>query len=708
MKGSPHLHNHLETWRILSFMVVVGLVFVVFIIRLFIFQVVEGPEWVAQAVEQSTDPINLPALRGIIYDRNGVVLARNIASYNVVVTAADLPDDSGAVQEIFRELSILIGMPVNRSELSLANPYVPCISDHGIAQIVEYGETSEPFKPVKIKCDIDEKVARVLQEKAVDWPGISVEIQPIRDYPTGSLSAAMIGFLGPVPASQEEEYKDKGLEPNRDKVGYAGIEYQFQDLLAGKNGNRTVQVDVGGKVLETIGEVTPPQPGFNLRLTIDARLQQASTAIFEREINEWNAYFGRIVYSSGVIIALNPQTGEILSMVSYPTYENNRMARFIPAYYYDQLVKDPTNPLLNHAVGDRLPVGSVFKLVTAVGALNERVVSPDQIIEAPPKLVITEKYFANDPGRTRDLVDWNEAGFGELDFIHGLAYSSNVYFYKLGGGYQDEVPEGLGICRLGAYARVLGYGDSPGLGLPDEQSGLIPSPEWKRINRSESWSSGDTYIASVGQGYVLSTPIQVLVSAAIIANDGKYAQPTLVREILDGEGNIVEYKDQAGNQLSPFLPRQKWDITTQPLIQEFNETTSRGCEPIEGRYKTVEPWVLQKVREGMRMAVSEGTLAREVIGFQKLEQRFRVLAAGKTGTAEYCDKYALAQNRCKYGEWPSHAWTVAYAPYENPEIAVVAFVYNGGEGAVVAGPMVRQVIQAYFEFKAMDNVQQAP
>ena len=152
------------------------------------------------------------------------------------------------------------------------------------------------------------------------------------------------------------------------------------------------------------------------------------------------------------------------------------MSRFIPAYYYDQLIKDPTNPLLNHAVGDVLPVGSVFKLVTGTGALNEGVVTPDQMIETPPKLEVTEKYYANDPGKSREFVDWNKAGFGHLDFVHGLANSSNVYFYKLGGGYKDEVPVGLGICRLKTYAEALGYGDAPGLGLPDEQNGLLPDP----------------------------------------------------------------------------------------------------------------------------------------------------------------------------------------------------------------------------------------
>ncbi len=663
----------------------------IFIARMFFLQVMQEDSWAAEAIENSTKEFNIPAMRGIILDRNDVIIARNVASYNVVLTFADLPDDEGAIQEIFRDLSTLIGLPVNRSELSLENPYVPCISDHGIAQIAEYGESATPYEPVKIICDIDEELAMVLQEKSIDWPGVGIEIQPLREYPTSSLTSSVVGFLGPIPASQEDYYVERGFVPARDKVGYAGLELEYQDLLAGKNGREVVQVDVGGQVFGDLEPPVAPDSGMSIRLTLDTRLQQAVETILVTEMDDWNQYFGEIRYSSGVVIAINPATGEILSMVSYPNYENSRMSRFIPAYYYDQLIRDPSNPLLNHAVGDVLPAGSVFKLVTGVGALNEGVVTPDQIIATPPKLVITEKYYANDPGNAREFVDWNEAGFGHLDFVHGMANSSNVYFYKLGGGYQNEVPGGgLGICRLGTYAQALGYGDAPGLGLPEEQDGLIPDPTWKRINQAESWSSGDTYIASVGQGYVLATPIQVLLSAAIVANDGKYMQPTLVREILDSEGNVVE----------PFEPKMKWDLTVDPVIQEYGETTIRGCEPIVGSTKTVAPWVIETVQQGMRMAVTIGTLKDRFEGAT-------ISAAGKTGTAEYCDQYAQAKNLCIPGNWPTHAWTVGYAPFENPEIAVVAFVYNGGEGSSVAGPIVRRVLEAYFELKTIDTAAQA-
>ena len=712
MNSQPTIRNEITPWRIWVFLAALFLVFGVFIARLFILQVVQTESWTAKANENSTVEINLPALRGIIYDRNEVLLAQNVASYNVMVTAAKLPDDEGDIQEVYRQLSTLIGVPVNQSEISLENPYVPCISDHGIAQIAEYGRSSTPFQPVKVKCDVDRRVAMILMEHSTDWPGVGIEIQPIREYPTGSLTASMVGFLGPVPAALEEEYVLKGLVPNRDKVGYAGLELEYQDLLAGVNGRRVVEIDVAGQEMRDVQPPLSSSPGYSLRLTIDSRLQQAAEEILRTEMKSWNDYFGDLRYTSGVVVAANPMTGEILAMVSYPTYENNRMARFIPAYYYNQLINDPSNPLLNHAVGDVLPAGSVFKLSTGVGALNEGVVTPDQIIATPPKLEVTEKYYANDPGRAREFVDWNKAGFGHLDFVHGLANSSNVYFYKLGGGYKDEVPNGgLGICRLGTYAAALGYGEKAGIGLPDEENGLIPDPTWKRINQAESWSSGDTYISSVGQGYVLSTPVQVLYSAMVVANNGKFIQPALLKDVLDTEGNIVEmWRDPQGNmvtepitdsvQVSPFLPRIKWDLTRDPLIQEYGATTIRGCEPILGKKKTVAPWVFQTIQTGMRMAVTEGTL-------KKIFDGATIVAAGKTGTAEYCDKYANANNRCIPGNWPSHAWTVGYAPFENPEIAVVAFVYNGNEGSSVAGPIVRRVMEAYFELKNIDNATRA-
>jgi penicillin-binding protein 2 len=699
MKSSAALKNMVATWRIIIFGIILIAIFLIYVGRLYNLQVLQYSNWMAKANENRTHEINLPAIRGMIYDRNGYVLARNIPSYNVVITPAFLPDDEGEVQSIYRAISTLTGIPVNRGELSTENPYVPCISDHGITQIVTYGETTAPYEPVKIACDVKQQVALAIQENETNWPGVGIDVVPIRDYPTGSLTASLIGFLGPIPAIEEDYYRSLGFVPNRDKVGYAGVELYFQNLLAGVNGHRVVEWDIAGQILDDMVPPVSSTPGSSIVLTIDTRFQQAVQSILINEINDWNRSFGEERMTSGAVIAINPRTGEILAMVNYPTYENNRMARVIPAYYYEQLISDKRNPLLNLAVGAELPAGSVFKLVTATGGLNEGVVTPEEIIKTPGKITVTERYYANDPGKPRDFIDWiyktRPEGFGQLDFIHAIANSSNVYFYKVGGGYQDEVNPGLGICRLGTYARALGYGTlddgyaglpsgykTPEIELPDVASGLIPDPQWKRINQGESWSTGDTYIVSVGQGYDLATPLQVLLSAATVANNGKLMAPTLLYEVLDSEGNVIQ----------PFMPHLRWDLTVDPVIQVFEDNTIRGCQPT-GEMKTVQPWVFDEIRTGMRLAVTEGTLASEF-------KNVSIAAAGKTGTAEYCDEFAKAKNLCEPGNWPSHAWTVAFAPYENPEIAVVAFVYNGLEGSTVAGPIVRRVLEAYFELKS--------
>jgi penicillin-binding protein 2 len=729
--------------------VVVGLV----ISRLVNLQVIAPQSWVNQAVDNYTNQISEPAARGIIYDRNGYILARNVASYNVVITPADLPDDDADIQRIYREVSELTGVPaggpVTDETLANAKLFSACVPGPSIADMVALGDSLAPYTPVKISCNVSEELARVLKEKSVDWPGVSVEIEPVRDYPTGDLTAAVVGFLGPIPAASEPEFKTRGFDPNRDKIGYAGVETSMDEVLLGENGKRVVQVDVAGQELRNLEAPVAPVAGDNVVLTIDTRLQKAAETALTDEINYWNNYFSRLKdISSGVVIAMNPKTGEILAMVSWPSFENNRMARFIPGYYYNQIIKDPRTPLVNNAISAQLPPGSVFKLSTATGAYNEGVIGPDMIVDTPGKLVLCEKFRPTDDCTTansRDFVDWiydrngviNPAGFGKLDFFHCIAYSSNVCFYKLGGGFQNEIKEGLGILRLQQYAQALGYNEKSGIELPGEAKGLIPDPQWKRITTGENWSTGDTYIASVGQGYVTVTPLQVLMSGATIANRGKLMQPTIIREIQDSEGRVIpmwfdpndfkiyeekKTEDSRGQvtktwvdisdpkrvltsppegsyQISPFTPNMKWDITKDPKIQVF-DCSAGYCDPTD-EMKVVKPETIDAVRTGTRLAVTESPLGTLNRVFNELHP-ISIAVAGKTGTAEYCDDVASKANRCQFGAWPTHAWTLAYAPYDDPEIIILAFAYNGGEGGSVAAPIVARVMQAYFELKSID------
>lgn len=731
--------------RFLVVVAIMLLVLVGLLGQLLSLQVFGSKEWTALAVENYTRNISTAAPRGIIYDRNGFILARNVASYNVTITPASLPDDDADIQRIYRAVSDLTGIPVNSGTVEEAKNFAPCVEGPGIAQLVALGDSLAPYSPVEIKCNVPEESARLVQEHTSEWPGVAVQVNPIRDYPTGSLTAALIGYLGPIPASLEQFYLERNYVANRDKVGYAGIELSMQDLLTGRNGTRVVQVDVAGQELRNLEPPIAPVPGYNVTLTIDTRLQQAAEASLRREMDYWNRYFygntGQQRVSSGVAIAMNPKTGEILAMVSWPTYENNRMARLIPSYYYDQLSQDPRHPLLNNTIQSEYPPGSTFKLAAANGAMNEGVVSgPNQVIFAPGELQICEQFTPNEPcgpGNTRPFVDWifeqRPSGFGAIDFLHCIAFSSNVCFYKLGGGYQNEIPNGgLGIFRLGEYARALGYGARSGIELPGEAKGLIPNPQWKRINQGENWSTGDTYIATVGQGYVLATPLQVLMSGETMANSGKLMQPTIIKQVTDSEGKVQtvwfnpadfslwvpnENSDSAQGswlnlsdgssaaqppagsyQISPFVPNLKWDITKDPRIAEFT-CQSGNCLPT-GQSKTESPIAVDAVRQGMRLAVTDpqGTLH----GVFMEDYPLPIAVAGKTGTAEYCDDVALKANRCQFGEWPTHGWTISFAPYEDPEIAILAFEYNAGEGATVAAPVVARIMQAYFELKAID------
>ena len=694
MQNTPSAQNTVQPGRIRTFLFVLAFVFLIFVIQLFRLQILDGADYVTAMEDQRTEILNVPTARGNIYDRNGVELAGNVPSYDIVILPADLPDDDGEIQEIFRALSALTGVPINLGEITPENPYNPCISEHGINQIaLDYGATTSPFRAVPIQCDVSEEVAMVVQERGVDWPGVEIQVNSIRDYPTGRVTAALVGFLGPIPAVLEDFYTEQGFIARRDKVGYSGVELFFQEELGGVNGEREVEVDVAGQVLRDIKPPIPPKPGYNIHLTIDTRFQDVATAIVEQELNFWNNFLGRTLSNNAVVIAMNPQTGEILAMVTIPTYENNRFARIIPGYYYQQLAEDPLRPLFNHAISAEHPPGSVFKIATALGALNEGVVTEDQIIDTPGLITILEKTTPADPGRPRNFVDWiyeggeNPGGFGTLDFRNGLANSSNVYFYKLAGGYRDEVPDGgLGVCRLKTYAEALGYGAASGIELVGEETGLLPDPRWKRINRGEIWTIGDMYNAGVGQGYVLATPLQVLLSAATIANDGVLMQPTLLREITDDENTVIQL----------FEPKVVHDITVTPVIKEYIQYVSGSGQCQEtGVTKTVQPWVIEAIQNGMRRAVTHGTLVDQFEGFE-------IAAAGKTGTAEYCDNFAQEKNLCIPGNWPTHAWTLAYAPFDNPEIVVVAFVYNGGEGASVAGPIAQRVLDAYFQLKSAD------
>lgn len=695
----------LDPLRFLPFYALIFIAASAMVARLVYLQLILGDDYDAQARENRESRINIPTARGIITDRNGVLLARNVPSYNITITPAYLPEAENAYRPIYQEISRLTGVPVDTPPLDAeevcgVGDAPPC----GIANLVLANE-GFPYVPIRVAQDVPQEVAFIIRERLRTLPGVGVEVLPLREYPTGALTAHVVGYMGPITELVQDYYESLGFDTSRDKIGISGIEWWMQDVLAGKNGYKYIEEDAAGLELRTIGEVVNPIPGYNTQLTIDVRLQQAAEAALTRAMNNLNLRANSTVTQNGVVIAMNPRTGEILAMVSWPTYDNRRFARFLPFGYFNQLNTDPARPLFNQAISSQHSPGSVFKLIPAAGALQEGVVDARRELFDPGQIVIENRYFPNNPGEARTVVCWKREGHGDIDMVNAIAQSCSVYFYKIGGGYAPDKIDGIDIEGIYDYANYFGYNRTTGIELPGEYWGLIPTRDYKRINIGENWSTGDTYIASIGQGYVLSTPIQVLDSVTPFLNNGWLIKPTLIKEVTDGEGNVVNvWQDADGGsfytsdpppdtyQLSPFAVKYRDGLPDTPEL-----------DPVP-----VSQANLDIVRRGMEEVYISGTAyIAELLPLtmnldEEGEQVQAISTGGKSGTAEYCDNIAQRKQICRFGAWPRHAWFLGYAPADKPEVAVVAFVYNGGEGSLTAGPIVQQVLQAYFDLKSVD------
>ncbi|HSD83942.1 MAG TPA: penicillin-binding transpeptidase domain-containing protein, partial [Anaerolineae bacterium] len=354
--------------------------------------------------------------------------------------------------------------------------------------------------------------------------------------------------------------------------------------------------------------------------------------------------------------------GEILSLVSLPTYDNNLFSKsVIKQEELDAISNDPYLPQLNHAFQSAFAPGSVFKIVPAAAALQEGVITPRTIIFDPGVLVLPNENFPDNPNLAQKFYGWNRLGFGDQNVIDALAHSTNVFFYKIGGGYHVEGEpsfEGLRIDRLAPYSRDFGFGQTTGIDLVSEAAGIVPDPVWKRKYYAENWTTGDTYNFSIGQGFLTATPLQVLAAYAAIANNGTLMQPHVVSQIIDANGSVVQRFTPKAVRTLPISP-ENLDVVRQGLDAVVNSETGTG-----------------------KKALVEG-----------------VHIAGKTGTAEYCDAMSQENGDCYSGHLPTHAWFAAYAPAEDPEIAVVVFIYNGGEGSERAAPVAQRILKYYFEQK---------
>lgn len=589
--------------------------------------------------------IQTDALRGIIYDRTGRILVRNIPSFNVSIVPADLDEDDE--DRVLNQLSAVLSVPLETviennstdvvgrlpSDLDRAVP-IPKRKP-GLRELVANGRR-DPFTPVLIKTNVPRDIAFYLEERHLDFPGIQVGLEPVREYVEGPLLAHILGYEGHIPREAFADYQRQAYA-STDQVGLAGLEYTFEGDLRGRKGRRYIEVDVAGREVKRLGDEAPV-PGNNLVLTIDTEFQRTVQTLLQRAMRGVRS-------KQGVAIVMDPRNGEILALVSLPTYDNNLFATGISVDDYTNLAQDPLHPLMNNAITGQFPPGSTFKLIPASAALQEKIIDPNTRITTPGVIWVPNKYFPDDPALAQPFYDWYKPGFGALAIREGLTVSSDVFFYKLAGGYTD-FETGLGPERLSAYARMFGLGELTGIDLTGEAKGLVPDQTWKRKNIGDIWTTGDTYNMAIGQGYLLATPLQVANYTAIVANGGTLYKPQLVHAVTDADGRIV-----------------------------------RMIEPQVIRQVPIDPQHFAVVREGMRSAVTRGTAARANL--------VDVTVAAKTGTAEF---YGPKVN----GHLPTHAWFTAFAPYENPQVVVTVFIAGGGEGSEVAAPVVADILRTYF------------
>ncbi|MCB0154967.1 MAG: penicillin-binding protein 2, partial [Anaerolineae bacterium] len=641
--------------------------------QLWYLQVVQRETYQDLADANRLRVVQVPSARGVIYDRTGELLVRNRPVYNVVIIPAFLPDDATAETRIFARLSQLLSLPITTQLEPTAghnNGYFQAITHHqynrqlsrqivnprsrqfvnaplGIRDAVNQNRATAPFLPITIATDVDPITVSMIEEQRLDLPGVLIDIAPSRDYLHSELTSHILGYVGSIPAEQFDGYADEGYDLT-DIVGLAGLEVEYESWLRGVKGLESIEVDVTGQKIKTVSQNIEARPGHNLRLTLDVGLQAATAQALQEQMDEVGS-------NQGVAIAMNPQNGEILAMVSLPSFDNNLFSQGISTRELSLLSEDRWTPLVNHATAGLYPPGSIFKIIPASGALQERVVSPETTFIDEGVLYLPNQFEPDNLDLAQPFFGWLRTGLGEVNVVSALAMSSNIYFYYVGGGYPPSQFEGLGLERLGRYAEMYGLGEPTGIDLPGELGGLVPNEKWKRLNYSEIWLTGDTYNMSVGQGFVLVTPLQMLNAYAAIANGGTLYRPHLVKEVLDADDNLVK-------EIEPeVIGRLDLDPANQVLI-----------------------------REGLSGVINwENGTAHDTFDVPGID------ASGKTGTAEFCERYP----QCLDGDGrvkTSHAWFVAYAPTPNPEIVTIVFVYGGDEGSQTSVPVASKILRHYF------------
>jgi penicillin-binding protein 2 len=566
------------------------LLFLVLAVRLFGLQVLEGGGYERLSIENRLRMEKVPSPRGIIFDRNGKPLVKNAPFFSIAFQQEMLGKaDIAAIAEY---LSMDAGEIYDRIK-----------------------KEKNPFALVKLKDGLTlEEVARA-EARLSDHPGLTIHVEQTRHYPYGETGAHLVGYLGRLTPRQLKRADFKGV-PRQAFIGQWGMEKLFDGFLRGKPGSRAIEADALGRRLRLIKE-EPPEHGSDLYLSIDINLQRAAE----------EAFGGRV----GALAALKPGTGEVLALVSRPSFDPNLFSRGIHYEDWLRLSEDKRYPLLNRALQSQYPPGSTFKIITAIAALEEEAITP--------------RTKSRCTGRLRkgrwDFGCWKSGGHGTLSLYRAIVESCDVYFYRAG--------EAAGIDNIARYARLFGLGSPSGLGLVREKKGLIPDTEWKKRVKNEPWFPGETYNAAIGQGFVLATPVQLARMTAAVANGG-------------------------------YLPELR--------LKRVEDEQAEPSTKIE-----VSEDTLEKIKKAMRGVVADKKGTAHWTAKSKM-----VDIAGKTGTAQVI---SLKKNRRKEEDTPyefrDHAWFVAFAPVEEPEIAVAVFVEHGGHGGSAAAPIAKKAIEAYMK-----------
>lgn len=585
--------------RLHTLLVVCLVLFAVLLGRMVYLQLWRGDYYAKQSDGNRLRQSRILAPRGIIYDSEGKELVNNLPGYAVV-----LQKQSSYKPETLQRLSNLLQMPVEEINAKI--------------------KASENFyEPIMLKNNLDQQMVTKIEEQRRYMPEVMLSVQPIRNYPYHELAVHALGYVGEVSSYEIEQGLFKNISQGS-LVGKGGLEKTYDKYLRGEDGAFMEEVDVAGNVVKHYDSVQPI-PGKNLKLTIDYELQKELEAFTDKHL--------AFLRSSGIapgaraaaVVAIDPRNGAVRAMVSRPGYDPNWFVHGISSKNWNSINNDPNYPMNNKVITGEYPPGSTFKIVTGSAAFELK------------KVGLNEPIF--DGGFHPMVPTMGNAGgevLGWLTFIKALAMSDNVYFYEL--GYR------VGIDNIEKYAHIFGFGERTGIDLEGESKGLVASKKVKREIWDEDWRLGDTFNAAIGQGFNLTTPIQLSVMLSIVANGGTKYQPYLVDSIINSDGSLFEKPKRA-----------------------------------EGKHIDVSQQTIDYIRMGMSATTQEGGTASYFAGLPKP-------IAGKTGTAENSNGR-------------DHGLFVAYGPVDDPELVVVCIVEQGGFGSVAAGPIVYKAFEEFFQEK---------